>query len=265
MKVSLLFPCLCRPLLEESGLSSSRAQTDTPVGVSGFTPAPRQQFTENNQLSSEKCTPERGLLIPFAREPNWRTLVALKKGGFTRGHVGGLRRCTHTLAENPNVTPRNSKSHFCTCIRAHIEPRARPTCTVLCSLQCHRRPSCEIHVSRPRLKPLVYFQRRLVLPPGLTQSYFHTMLQQWKSCPVCYWSVCGITCFTPKKKGIFQNVTRWFDCYNSIQLILKYQVSMYCPTIGNLQSIFGIGLLSGETTRSDIIRKWLFHLSWIWY
>lgn len=45
-------------------------------------------------------------------------------------------------------------------------------------------------------------------------------------------------------------------------LILKYQVSMYCSTIGNFQSIFGIGLLSAEMeTRSDIIRKWLFHLS----
>lgn len=122
------------PLLQESDLSSGRAQSDTSVGVSGFTPAPRQQFTENNQLSSEMCTTERGLLIPLAQEPNWRTLVILKKWIDQRERVGALRRCTRALTENPNVTPGNRKSHFCTWIRVHESPRARPTRTVLCFL-----------------------------------------------------------------------------------------------------------------------------------
>lgn len=93
--------------------------------------------------------PRAGTLNPFCPPTKLKNFGHLEKSGFIRGHVGALRRCTHTLAENPNVTPRNRKSHFCTCIHVHKEPRARPTRTVLCSLQCRRRPSCEIHVSRP--------------------------------------------------------------------------------------------------------------------
>lgn len=110
-------------------MSSSAAQTDTPVGVSGFTPAPRQQFTENNQLSSEMCTPERGLLIPFAREPNWRTLVILKRGIHQR-----TRWSPHTR-RNIQMSPLGIESHTSVHVSVCIKSR-RPGPLVLYCVLC---------------------------------------------------------------------------------------------------------------------------------
>lgn len=52
---------------------AASTQTDRPVSqlehtgqVSGFARPPMEQLTENNQLFSEMCTPECGLLIPFS-------------------------------------------------------------------------------------------------------------------------------------------------------------------------------------------------------
>ncbi len=66
-------------LFPSSSATTASTERDRPVSelrhigqVSGFTQPLMQQFTENNQLFSEMCTPEWGLLILFSLRPKLR-------------------------------------------------------------------------------------------------------------------------------------------------------------------------------------------------
>lgn len=121
------------------------------------------------------CTTERGLLIPFAREPNWKNFSRLEKVSPWEEHVGTLRKSKcHT------------RVHSSVCVKS----RERGPLVLYCVF-------CSAADGRPvrfmwagPVWSLLFISSRLVLPPGVTQSFFH-MLLQWRCCQVRYCSLWG--------------------------------------------------------------------------